>query len=116
MPDEMFESLWRMKGGPEIVALHALFAGSTVLAAQVRDFLRLNPEGTRRALEASRGVGLIDVSDEGITFIAYPADSGQRARLDWCLEPHQAEFDSLVDRIRSQLLLRFLGSAPGQLS
>jgi len=116
VPDEMFEELWRMKGGAEIVALHAMFAGSRIPTNQVRDFLRLNPEGVRTVLDAAHGFGLIDMDDSEITFVAYPADSGQRARLDWCIEPHQAEFEPLVARIRGQLLLRFLGSSPGQLS
>jgi hypothetical protein len=116
VPDELFEELWSMKGGPELVALHAMFAGSRIPVSQVRDFLRLNPEGVRMAFDAAHGFGLFDMDDEEITFIAFPADSGQRARLDWCIEPHQAEFEPLVAKIRGQLLLRFLGSSPGQLS
>lgn len=114
MPDEAFEGLWKRKGGPELVAMHAIFEGTTLKSDEVRGILGLTMEQLRGACEAAGLMGLVEHGDERITFPAFPADSAQRGRLDWCLEEHGEEFGRLVDRIRTRLLVRFLESSPGQ--
>ena len=112
MPDESFEELWQQAGGPELVVLHSLFGGSVLPMVAVREVLGLTLEQLRTSCEAARRVGLIETTDEEITFMKFPADSGQGARLEWCLEPHLTALPAVEAKIKSRLLLRFLGSAP----
>jgi len=113
MPDEAFEELWRQKGGPEIVALHSIFGGANLPVPVIREITGLTLEQLRVVCEAARRVGLVDPTEEGISFLVIPPDSGQRARLDWCMEPHVDELPSVEARLRSKLLLRFLAAPPG---
>jgi len=113
MPDEAFEDLWRHKGGPEVVALHAMFAGVALPSDGVRAILDLTLEQFRAACGAAERVGIVESGKEHVSFLAFPPDSAQRGRLDWCLDEHRAEFDRLVQQLNSRLLLRYLGSIPG---
>ena len=114
MPDEAFEELWRQRGGPELVALHLIFGGSVVPGNVIREVAGLTLEELRVVCEAGRRVGLVEPGEDGVTFVVIPPDSGQRARLDWCMEPHVDELPPIEARLKSKLLLRFLGSPPGQ--
>ena len=114
MPDEAFEDLWRRKGGPELVALHAVFGGAVLPADEVRSILAVTLEQFRGACEAAERVGLVESGEESVSFLASPADSAQRGRLDWCLEEHKEQHEKLVAQLWSRLLLRYLGSPPGQ--
>ncbi len=113
MPDEAFEDLWRHKGGPEIAALHSLFAGAAVPADELRSFLGLTLEQYRAAFRAAERVGLLESGEQRVTFHLFPPDSAQRGRLDWCLEGHKEEHARLVSELNSRLLVRYLGSPPG---
>ncbi len=112
MPDEAFEELWRERGGPQLVALHSIFGGSLVPGDVVRELVGLTLEQLRVVCEAAHLVGLIESGPDGILFVMIPPDSGQRARLDWCMEPHVAEFPAVEATLRSKLLLRFLSAPP----
>lgn len=112
MPDEAFEELWRQRGGPELVALHAIYGGGTVPGSVVREIAGLTLEQLRVVCESGRRLGLVETTEEGVSFVAIPPDSGQRARLDWCMEPHVEELPPIEARLKSRLLLRFLGSPP----
>ncbi len=114
MPDETFESLWNMPGGRELVGLHSLLSGTTVPVETLRDMLKLTREQFRAALWTASALGFIEGDDENLTFRLFSKDSGQQSRLDWCLEPHRTEFGPLQDRLRSQLLIRFLTLKPGR--
>ena len=116
MPDEAFEELWRQKGGPELVAFHAIFGGAALPTDEIRSMLGLTLEQFRSACGAAERLGIVESGEERVSFLAFPSDSSQRGRLDWCLEEHKADFDKLVERIRSRLLLRYLGSPPGQVA
>jgi hypothetical protein len=113
VPDEAFEELWKVKGGPDMVAMHQLFGGATLPAEEVRAALALSPEQFRTAGQAARRVGLVEGGDERISFILFAPDSAQHGRLEWCLESHQAELPPIVTRLRSLLLLRYLATPPG---
>ena len=113
MPDEAFEAFWNLPGGKELVGLHELFAGAAVPFDELRDMLRLTSEQMRAAVVTASSLGLLEDDEEQIIFLMFPRDSGQRARLDWCLEIHTEEMGPLLDRLRSQLLLRFLSLKPG---
>jgi hypothetical protein len=112
MADEAFEALWRLRGGPEIVAFHSLFGGRFVPMEQVRQVLGLTLEQLREVLTAASKLGLLEADEGHIAFMAFAPKSAQRGRLDWCLEGHRAELDTLLDRLRGVLLLRFLSSPP----
>jgi hypothetical protein len=114
VPDEAFEDLWRQKGGPELVALHSLFVGAALPADRVRSTLGLNLEQLRSVCASAERVGIVESGEERVGFLGFPADSSQRARLDWCLEEHKAAFEKIVEQLRSRLLLRYLESPPGQ--
>ncbi len=112
MPDEAFEAYWRMRGGPEIVALNAIFEGLTLPLEQVQHLLSFTQEQLRAVLSAARQLGLVEFDTQSVTFYLLAPDSSQRARLDWDLETHKAELAALVAKIRSQLLIRFLSTPP----
>jgi hypothetical protein len=114
VPDEAFEDLWRHKGGPELVAFHAVFAGAALSSDEIRSMLSLTMEQLRAACGAAERVGIVESGESRVSFLAFPSDSSQRGRLDWCLEEHKAEFDKLVGQVRSRLLLRYLGTPPGE--
>ena len=114
MPDEAFETLWAMRGGPELVALHRLFGGSPLPSEDVRMILGLSVEQYRMVSSAAARVGLAEPSEGSLILIAFAADSAQAGRLEWCLESHQGEFPGVLARLRSELLVRFLGSPPGK--
>ncbi len=114
MPDEAFEALWGLHGGPEIVAMHRLFGGATLPTEEVRSALGLNLEQFRATVTAGAGMGFVEQEGERISFILFAPDSSQHGRLEWCLESHAAELPVIVARIRSQLLLRYLATPPGQ--
>ncbi len=114
MPDEAFEKLWSQKGGPELVVLHSLFGGSAFPATSIREVLDLTLEQLRTVLEAAQRVGLVETAQDKITFVLFPSDSGQGARLEWCLEPHTGALPALAAKLKSRLLIRFLSSPPGQ--
>ncbi len=113
MPDEAFEALWNLPGGKELIGMHDLFAGSAVPFDGLRDMLRLTREQMRAAVVSSTALGLLEADEDQVIFLMFPRDSGQRARLDWCLETHTEEMGPLLERLKSQLLLRFLGLKPG---
>ena len=112
MPDEAFEEFWVMRGGKEMVALHALFPGASLPLEQVRETLGLTQDQLRAAASAARGLGLLEGDEAHLTFFALPLDSSQRARLDWCLESHTEEMGFLLTKLRGQMLLRFLSTPP----
>lgn len=110
MPDEAFETLWALPGGPELVALHAMFDGRPLPMFEVRGLTGTTPDQLREALRAAHRVGLLRATNEDVMFIEVPPDSGQRARLDWCLEPHAQELPGIEARLRGRLLLKLLES------
>lgn len=112
MPDEAFEAFWTMPGGQGLIALHELFSGMTVSLDQVQKVLELTQEQTRLAIGAARQLGILETDNKGITFYLLAADSSQRGRLDWCLEPHAAELPPLLAKYKTLLLMRFLGTPP----
>ena len=112
MPDEAFEIFWHMRGGPELIALHDLFAGLTVATDKVQQALGLTQEQLRVASRAAESLGVLESTEHSMTFFLLAPDSSQRGRLDWCLEPHAADFAALTARLRTQLLVRFLSTPP----
>ncbi len=114
MPDEAFEVLWKVPGGKDLVGMHALLGGGAVPADLLRELLKLTREQFRMACSAAASLGLLEEEDERIVFLLFSKDSGQQARLEWCLEPHQDEFPSVLGRLKSELLLRFLQAKPGE--
>lgn len=102
-----------MKGGPEMVAMHQLFGGATLPADEVRAALGLTLEQFRATSQAAQRVGLVEGGDERISFILFAPDSAQHGRLEWCLESHQGDLPPIMTRLRSQLLLRYLATPPG---
>lgn len=113
MPDEAFEELWRLNGGPGLVGLHALFGGSVLPVDEVRSVLGLTIEQYRAVLQAAQRVGLAEGDEERLTLIAFAPDSAQHGRLEWCLESHLQDFQPVVLRLKSRLLNRYLSSPPG---
>ena len=101
-----------MKGGPETVALHSIFAGISVPAEEMRKVLGLTMEQFRSLLTAAAGFGLVESDADGVLFVAFQKDSSQGARLDWCLEGRQDEVRKSVLAMKGTLMLRFLGSPP----
>jgi len=112
MADELFEALWGLRGGPEFVALHAIFGGSAVPSEEIRQVLGLTLEQFRSAVEASGKLGMVIDEGDRLRFQEFPSDSAQRARLDDCLESRQEEFRNTVRTMKSRTLLRFLGTPP----
>ncbi len=112
MPDEAFEALWRMKGGPEMIGLHGLFGGSTVPADDLQQVLELTLEQFRTVMGAAEQVGLVLPRERQVAFVAFPKDSAQSARLSWCLEGREEQVKETTRRIRTSLLLRFLEAPP----
>ena len=110
MADEAFEDLWGRKGGPELVALQSVFEGQALVSEEVRQVVGLTMEQLRESLVAAQRVGLVAVADDRIVFVSIPPASGQRARLDWCLEAHQKEFVSLKSSLQTKFMIRFLSS------
>jgi len=108
--DEAFEELWSRKGGPDLVALQSVFEGQALVSEEVRQVVGLTMEQLREALVAAQRVGLVSVSEERIVFVPIPPASGQRARLDWCLEAHQKEFVALKGALQTKFMVRFLSS------
>jgi len=112
MADEAFEALWRLRGGPEIVVFHSLFAGRFVPVEPVRQVLGLTLEQLRAVLASAAKLGLLEADEGHIAFMAFAPKSAQRGRLDWCLEGHRNELEPLQARLRGVLLVRFLSSPP----
>lgn len=112
MPDEGFELFWRLRGAPEMVALHGLFAGSTAPADEVRQSLGLTLEQFNAVMQAGGSLGLVTLGGDEVGFPVIPADSSQRSRLDWCLETHLEELKKVETTVKSRLVLRFLGRPP----
>jgi hypothetical protein len=110
--DEAFEALWRLRGGPEITAFHALFAGRFVPIEPIRQVLGLTLEQLREVLTSAAKLGLLEADEGHVAFMAFAPKSAQRGRLDWCLEGHREELELLMARLRSVLLVRFLSSPP----
>ncbi|MEK7765609.1 MAG: hypothetical protein AAB368_05170, partial [bacterium] len=105
MPDEILESLWRLPGGKELVALHALFGSGSLPAGAVREALGLAREEFEGALAVALAAGLVEVHEESVVLIPFPPDSEPRARLDACLETHREEWAALVPRMNRRVLL-----------
>jgi len=110
--DEAFERLWRAPGGRELVALHALFAEGVLPAEAVRGALALTRDEFDAAVAAARAAGLVEEGAERVALVPHPHGSASRARLDACLEEHREEWASLVPRINSLLILKFLRTPP----
>jgi hypothetical protein len=115
VPDESFEAFWAAPGGAALVAMHRLFAGATLPAHEVRAVLGVSPDQFRALREAAESMGFVVGDEERVTFAVLDPQSAQRVRLDWCLEPHAEELEAVVRRLRSALLVRYLGAPPGQL-
>ncbi len=111
MADEAFDALWRTRAGPELVALHGLFGGATISVDQLRTLLALSSDEVRDALICAQRVGIIEAPGERVQFLAFAPGSSQQGRLEWCLESHQAELETVTRRLRTQMLVRYL-SAP----
>lgn len=112
MPDDAFEELWRLPGGAELVVLHGMFGGRYVPIDQVRQALGTGPEAFDRACRAAGRLGLVEVDETRIAFVAFMPDSSQRGRLDYALEPHREELEEIAGRIKGALLVRFLNTPP----
>ena len=112
MADEAFEAFWKLKGGPELVGLQSLFGGASLSGEEVRQMLGLTLEQFRIAVLAAQQLGLAEQADDRIRFAAFPRDSAQGARLEWCLEARQEEMKTILGRLKSLLLIRFLGAPP----
>lgn len=112
MADESFEAFWKMKGGPDTVALHAIFAGISVPAEEMRKVLGLTLEQYRALIAAAGTFGLVEANDENVLFNIFQKDSSQGARLDWCLEDRKDAVHKAVLEMKGKLMLRFLGTPP----
>lgn len=110
MADEAFEDLWARKGGPELVALQSVFEGQALGGEEVRQVVGLTMEQLREAVVAAQRVGLLSLGEDRLAFSQIPPASGQRARLDWCLEAHQKEFAALKGSLQTKFMVRFLSS------
>jgi len=97
--DEAFEAFWRMKGGPEIVAMHSIFGGVAVPSEAIRQVLGLTLEQFRTIAVMSGSFGLVDSTDEYLLFTVFQKDSAQGSRLEWCLEDKNDEFQNVVKRL-----------------
>jgi len=114
--DEAFEAFWRMKGGPDTVALHSIFAGISVPAEEMRRVLELTLEQFRSLMAAAGSFGLVEANDVSVLFVSFQKDSAQGARLEWCLDDRKEEARKVVLAMKGKLILRFLGSPPKGLS
>lgn len=112
MADEAFEAFWKMKGGPDTIALYSIFSGVTVSAEEMRRVLGLTMEQFRALATAAAGFGLVEFNEDRVLFVSFQKGSAQGARLDWCLEDRKDEVRKLVLAMKAKLMLRFLGSAP----
>lgn len=112
VPDPLFDALWRLPGGPELLALHGAMEGAVVPVAELREALGLAREEFEAVLAAGREAELCEADGERVTLRALAPGSPPRARLDGALEERKDEVAAVSARLHSLLLLRFFGLPP----